>query len=85
MKKIFLTFLFITLFTFTAFSAEKNILIIGGSDGIGKALVELYKQSNYKVYSTFNTSPPNTDLLNNATFMPINLLDNEIEINEKKK
>ena len=57
-KKIFIAFI-CTFFVIVNMSVRAaNILIIGGSAGIGKALVEEYSRSGYNVYTTFNHSTP---------------------------
>lgn len=61
------------LFSNSVNANNKNILIVGGSNGIGKALVELYSK-NYNVYSTFNETPPEEHLPSNVQFIKINLL-----------
>lgn len=78
MTKLLFTALFIVFFINDANAAKnrKNILIIGGSSGIGKALVELYAESDYKVYTTFNkTTQPK--LFNNVNYIKLDLLDQE--------
>jgi NAD(P)-dependent dehydrogenase (short-subunit alcohol dehydrogenase family) len=64
----------IVFFVANVHANDKNILIIGGSSGIGKALVEQYAKSDYKVYTTFNNTIPQT-ILNNVTFIKVDLLD----------
>lgn len=57
-------------------ASDKNILIIGGSSGIGKALVERYSELDYNVYTTFNNTAPER-IPNNVTYIKVNLLDPE--------
>ncbi len=46
----------ICVFLISINAQHKNILIIGGSKGIGKSLVNLYSKNGYKVYATFNNT-----------------------------
>ena len=52
---------------------KKNVLITGGSKGIGRSIVEEFLQKNYNVYSVSRSSPD----LNHINFNPIigDLLD----------
>ena len=69
---------FIALFIifFNANANDKNVLIIGGSSGIGKTLVEKYAESNYMVYTTFNSTIPKI-IPNNVNYIKVELLDPE--------
>jgi len=55
----------------------KNILIVGGSSGIGKASVELLSKEN-KVWATYNSHP--TENIANTSFHPLNVLDETLDL-----
>jgi NAD(P)-dependent dehydrogenase (short-subunit alcohol dehydrogenase family) len=55
----------------------KNILVIGGSTGIGLQLVKNMSANN-RVFATYNQHP--TDNFNNATFHPLNVLDSQFDL-----
>lgn len=58
----------------------KNYLIIGGSSGIGKALVDLLKVNDeISVYATFNTSEIND---NEVTYFKHDVLDDEFDLSK---
>lgn len=81
LKKFLLQIIFIAMFVFDANAHNKNILIIGGSTGIGKELVKLYAKSGYRVYSTYNKTKPELNISNKINFIKIDLL-NDRSINE---
>ncbi len=71
---IFMVSLSVYCFSASTHGHNQNILIIGGSSGIGKALVAAYSESNYNVYTTFNnTNPDKTH--KNVAYLNINLID----------
>ena len=45
----------------------KNILITGGSRGIGKAMVKAFSQQGYRVAFTYKSSKDAADLLSSET------------------
>tara|TARA_B110000037_G_scaffold32077_2_gene38572 strand:+ start:15640 stop:16335 length:696 start_codon:yes stop_codon:yes gene_type:complete len=55
-----------------------SYLIIGGSSGIGKALVGLLSEANHSVYSTYH----NTHVVNSVKtiYQPLNVLSNDINL-----
>lgn len=55
----------------------KNILIVGGSSGIGKASVELLSKEN-KVWATYNSQP--SESIENISFHQLNVLDESIDL-----
>lgn len=55
----------------------KNILIVGGSSGIGKASVELLSKNN-KVWATYNSHP--IESTENSSFHPLNVMDETIDV-----
>jgi NAD(P)-dependent dehydrogenase (short-subunit alcohol dehydrogenase family) len=55
----------------------KNILIVGGSSGIGKASVELLSKNN-KVWATYNIHP--IESTENSSFHQLNVLDETIDV-----
>lgn len=60
---------------------NRNVLIIGGSKGIGKSLVSLYNGCGYKVYSTYNQTKPELSASSGVHFIKTDLLDKN-SINE---
>lgn len=58
---------------------QKNILIIGGSSGIGKALARQLSVTQ-KVYATFNTTSEVSDPNANLSFHYCNVLDDTIDL-----
>lgn len=73
------TFILILFLIFTRHAYAKNILIIGGSAGIGKALVEVYAEYGYNVYATYN-SHPSEKLHSNVSYLLVDLLQpNSVE------
>lgn len=73
-QKLLMAIVFIVFVIGNAYG--KNILIIGGSSGIGKALVELYSKSGYSVYTTFNNTIPKR-VPSNVSYIKVDLLDPE--------
>jgi len=73
MKKLGIALFFIFLIADT-YASKKNILIIGGSSGIGQELVEEYAESDYKVYTTFNNTQPRI-IHNNVNYIKVDLLE----------
>ncbi|NDB82646.1 MAG: SDR family NAD(P)-dependent oxidoreductase [Alphaproteobacteria bacterium] len=67
---------FIVFVIANAYASNKNILIIGGSSGIGKALVKRYSESDYNVYTTFNNTIPER-VPSNVSYIKVDLLDPE--------
>jgi NAD(P)-dependent dehydrogenase (short-subunit alcohol dehydrogenase family) len=55
----------------------KNILIVGGSSGIGKASVELLSKNN-KVWATYNSHP--IESTEKSSFHQLNVLDETIDV-----
>ncbi len=53
-----------------------NYLIIGGSGGIGKSLVEKLKADGHTVFATYNSTNPQVD---NATFRQFDVLKDEFD------
>jgi NAD(P)-dependent dehydrogenase (short-subunit alcohol dehydrogenase family) len=58
----------------SASASSKNILIIGGSKGIGKELVKSYSDEGYNVYATFHKTLPEANP-KNVNFIAVNLLE----------
>lgn len=56
----------------------KNILVIGGSSGVGAATVELLQKNNYLVYSTYNQNEPVASNLN-TSFHHIDVHETELD------
>lgn len=57
----------------------KNYLIIGGSSGIGKGLVNTLATQNERVFATFNENPAVGDAVN-VNFHALNVLDEELDL-----
>lgn len=74
--KLLITTVFVIFVIANAYASDKNILIIGGSSGIGKALVERYSEADYNVYTTFNTTIPKR-VPSNTSYIKIDLLHPE--------
>jgi NAD(P)-dependent dehydrogenase (short-subunit alcohol dehydrogenase family) len=57
----------------------KNVLVIGGSSGVGAATVELLQKNNYAVYSTYKRNEP---VASNPTtsFHHLDVLDSEVDL-----
>jgi NAD(P)-dependent dehydrogenase (short-subunit alcohol dehydrogenase family) len=53
----------------------KNYLIVGGSSGIGKKLVELLAEEGHNIYATFNGKPQED--YGNVQFSRLNILDED--------
>lgn len=65
----------------TDFNRMNNYLIIGGSSGIGKKLVELLAVEGNNVWATHNTQPaPN--LGSNVQFQALDVMNNSLEIRD---
>lgn len=58
----------------------KNYIIIGGSSGIGKALVQQLATMNHKVYATFNQTVP--DEIQHVQYIKHNVLTDEVPIDK---
>lgn len=56
-----------------------NYLVIGGSSGIGKALVNNLASEGHAVYSTFNSSEP--DSSENVSFQKFDVLTDTLDLN----
>ncbi|PWD98134.1 SDR family NAD(P)-dependent oxidoreductase [Marinilabilia rubra] len=54
----------------------KNYLIVGGSSGIGKKLVELLAENGHNVYATFNEKPQEDS--DNVHFSQMNILGEDV-------
>lgn len=57
----------------------KNILIIGGSSGIGKQLVHILSQQDKQIYASYRNNMPDTNKPNLKLF-PLNILDSEFNL-----
>lgn len=57
----------------------RNYLVIGGSSGIGKALVENLQKSGNTVFASFNQTQP-TEFLENVNYFPFNVLENTLDL-----
>ena len=72
-KTILIVVLFCSFICQPSCSHDKKVLIIGGSSGIGKALVQKYLGSGYAVYTTFNKTKPD-NVSKNAVYIKADLL-----------
>lgn len=57
----------------------KNVLIIGGSSGVGAATVELLQKNNYVVYSTFNQNEVVTTSAT-TSFHQLDVLETDLDL-----
>lgn len=55
-----------------------NYVIIGGSSGIGKALVNQLAAEGHSVYATYNSTPP--EAAGNATFQQFDVLTDTLDL-----
>lgn len=58
----------------------KNILVVGGSSGIGLAISELLAEQNYQVYATYNSNTINPGA--GISSLPLNVMDEDFELDE---
>lgn len=56
----------------------KNILVVGGSSGIGLAISEMLAAQNHNVYATYNTNP--IKLKPGIISLPLNVRDEEFDL-----
>jgi len=56
-----------------------NYLIIGGSSGIGSALVAQLVEEGHQVFATYNTHPV-TSSFPNLSYFPLNVLDETLDL-----
>ena len=56
-----------------------NYLIVGGSSGIGKALVDQLVQEGHQVFATYNTHPQDASFPN-LSYHALNVLDEKIDL-----
>ena len=56
-----------------------NYLIVGGSSGIGKSLVDQLVQEGHQVFATYNTHPVDASFPN-LSYHPLNVLDEKIDV-----
>lgn len=56
----------------------KNYVVIGGSSGIGAAVIELLKQENATIYSTYYTNV--VDSLSNVHFQKFDVLNDNLNV-----
>lgn len=59
----------------------KNFVVIGGSTGIGKSIVE-HLQNNSQVVATFNNSTDHSWINNNVRFLKHNVLEDQLNVND---
>lgn len=59
----------------------RNYLIIGGSSGIGKALTNLLKDEDAKIFATYNSTEP-TDSSDNVTYIKLDVLTDTLNLEE---
>ncbi|MBT4774642.1 MAG: SDR family oxidoreductase [Crocinitomicaceae bacterium] len=57
----------------------KNVLVIGGSSGVGAATVELLQKNNYAVYSTYKRNEPVASKPT-TSFHHLDVLDSEVDL-----
>lgn len=57
----------------------KNILVIGGSSGIGRATVNQLDEQGYQVLATYRSQKPN-DNFNNTSFYMLNVTENVLNL-----
>ncbi|SFH79806.1 SDR family NAD(P)-dependent oxidoreductase [Halpernia frigidisoli] len=57
----------------------RNYLIIGGSSGIGKALVKLLQTEGSNITATFNDTQPEENL-DNVRYIHLNVLENSLDL-----
>jgi len=58
----------------------KNILVVGGSSGIGLAISLLLAEQNYQVYATYNSNTINSSA--GISSFPLNIMDKNFELDE---
>jgi NAD(P)-dependent dehydrogenase (short-subunit alcohol dehydrogenase family) len=56
-----------------------NYLIVGGSSGIGKSLVDQLVQEGHQVFATYNTHPQDASF-SNLSYHALNVLDEKIDL-----
>jgi len=56
-----------------------NYLIVGGSSGIGKSLVDQLVQEGHQVFATYNTHPIDVSF-SNLSYHALNVLDEKIDL-----
>ncbi|WP_044208734.1 SDR family NAD(P)-dependent oxidoreductase [Flammeovirga sp. OC4] len=56
----------------------KKFLVIGGSSGIGKAVVNQLSNEGHEVFATYNKTAP-LDEFSNVHFFPLNVLDETLD------
>ncbi|KXX69395.1 SDR family NAD(P)-dependent oxidoreductase [Flammeovirga sp. SJP92] len=56
----------------------KKFLVIGGSSGIGRAVVKQLSDKGHEVFATYNTTSPLDDY-SNVQFFPLNILDETLD------
>lgn len=59
----------------------KNFVVIGGSTGIGKSLVEIL-QVNNNIVATYNNTTDNSWANNHVRFIPLNVLENNLNVED---
>ncbi len=55
-----------------------NYLVVGGSTGIGKALVKKLALAGHQVYATYNSTPAQNE--SNVEYHPLNVMDIEVDL-----
>lgn len=59
----------------------RNYLIIGGSSGIGKALTNLLKDEDAKIFATYNSTEP-TESSDNVKYIKLDVLTDTLNLEE---
>lgn len=59
----------------------KNYLVIGGSSGIGKQLVEVLSKQGHQVYASYNKNKPEINL-ENITYFQLDVLEEELSFDQ---
>jgi len=57
---------------------NKNVLIIGGSGGIGQGIAKVLADEGYCIYATYNTQIPNSEFV--KVWIKCNMLDEDFDL-----
>lgn len=58
----------------------KNYVVIGGSSGVGQALVQSLATEGNRVFATYNSTPAESN--GNVTYFPFNVLTDELDLDQ---